>query len=61
MKTALAVSIEATARGASFGDTGVDTLGSVGPHRAALNARSVAGDVVSPGIGLVNVCGVLGV
>lgn len=38
----------------------VDAFGPVKPHFEALNARSVAGDVVSPGTGLLGTCGVVG-
>jgi hypothetical protein len=60
MTTALGGIFVATAREASFEVAGIEASGPLGPHHAALNARSVAGDVVSPGIGLVQACGVLG-
>ena len=60
MTTALGGIFEATAWRAPPGVAGVDTFGPVDPHAAALRARSVAGDVVPPGISLVKACGVLG-
>ena len=37
-----------------------DVLEPVSPHAAALNARSVAGDSASPGMGSLRTCGVFG-
>jgi hypothetical protein len=60
MTTVLGGTFVATARRISSGVAGIDSLGSVAPHAAARNARSVAGEVFSPGTGFVKGCGVRG-
>lgn len=50
----------ATTQEVSAGVAAVDDFGPVDPHFAALNARSVAGEVISPGVGLVRTCDVFG-
>ena len=60
MTSAPGGTFEAEAQGASAGVDVVDAFGPVDPHAAALNARSVAGDVLSPGTALVRTRGVFG-
>ena len=60
MTSAPGGSFEAMVQGASAKFAVVGNAGPVEPHFAALNARSVAGEVASPGTGLVRSCGVFG-
>jgi hypothetical protein len=58
MTTAPGGAFEGTAQGSSI--EAADLFGLVKSYAAARSARSVTGDVVAPGTGLVGICGVLG-
>ena len=60
MTSASGGSFEAMVQGASAESAIVGNFEPVEPHFAALNARSVAGEVASPGTGLARTCGVFG-
>ena len=60
MASAPGGTLEATVQEASARASVVDVLELVNPHAAALNARSVAGDSASPGMGSLRTCGVFG-